>query len=693
MSNSSCETKKVIGLVSGNGSGKTTLSECLLFNSGAIDRIGSIQNKNTVSDFSPLETKRGFSISSSILNYSWKGFQINLVDTPGYIDFIGQILSTIKVVDSILLLIDPKSGVQASTERIIEILNQNLMPFFCVINKLDQENVDYFKTVDEIRNNYHLNLVPITIPMGQGEKFSGIIDLLENKAYSYDGKSFKGNEIPISDEITQEISERHSQLVESIIETDDELLNQYLDGKQIETGKIKNVLKAAVLERKVIPTFAISSGKNIGVDVLMDYMNSLLPSPLERKPLKVKYLNEEKEAEIVPSQEGPVLAYVFKIMSDPYIGKLSIFRVFSGSIKVNGNYYISGAKNVFKFTNLFKLQGKDQVDITEASCGDIAAVSKIMEIVNDDTISLPENPLEMEKTIYPEPGLPKAITPVGKSDEEKISNGLARLIEEDPTLKQELNLEVHQNIVWGMGDLHLSIVKDKLKEKFDVEVDMVTPNVAYKETIKKDAKAEYKYKKQSGGRGQYGHVFLELKPLGRGEGFKFEETIFGGAIPKGYIPGVEKGVREALNSGVLAGFPVVDVYVNLYDGSYHSVDSSELAFKIAASMAFKKGMEQAEPCILEPIMELEVTVPEEYMGDIIGDINSRRGKIVTITPAKDKKQIIKALVPQSETFNYLIDLKSITQGRGIFKQRFSHYEELPSNLAEELIKERKKEDK
>ncbi|MBC7333230.1 MAG: GTP-binding protein, partial [Actinobacteria bacterium] len=488
MSNSSCETKKVIGLVSGNGSGKTTLSECLLFNSGAIDRIGSIQNKNTVSDFSPLETKRGFSISSSILNYSWKGFQINLVDTPGYIDFIGQILSTIKVVDSILLLIDPKSGVQASTERIIEILNQNLMPFFCVINKLDQENVDYFKTVDEIRNNYHLNLVPITIPMGQGEKFSGIIDLLENKAYSYDGKSFKGNEIPISDEITQEISERHSQLVESIIETDDELLNQYLDGKQIETGKIKNVLKAAVLERKVIPTFAISSGKNIGVDVLMDYMNSLLPSPLERKPLKVKYLNEEKEAEIVPSQEGPVLAYVFKIMSDPYIGKLSIFRVFSGSIKVNGNYYISGAKNVFKFTNLFKLQGKDQVDITEASCGDIAAVSKIMEIVNDDTISLPENPLEMEKTIYPEPGLPKAITPVGKSDEEKISNGLARLIEEDPTLKQELNLEVHQNIVWGMGDLHLSIVKDKLKEKFDVEVDMVTPNVAYKETIKKDAK-------------------------------------------------------------------------------------------------------------------------------------------------------------------------------------------------------------
>lgn len=693
MSNSSCETKKVIGLVSGNGSGKTTLSECLLFNSGAIDRIGSIQNKNTVSDFSPLETKRGFSISSSILNYSWKGFQINLVDTPGYIDFIGQILSTIKVVDSILVLIDPKSGVQASTERIIEILNQNLMPFFCVINKLDQENVDYFKTVDEIRNNYHLNLVPITIPMGQGEKFSGIIDLLENKAYSYDGKSFKGNEIPISDEITQEISERHSQLVESIIETDDELLNQYLDGKQIETGKIKNVLKAAVLERKVIPTFAISSGKNIGVDVLMDYMNSLLPSPLERKPLKVKYLNEEKEAEIVPSQEGPVLAYVFKIMSDPYIGKLSIFRVFSGSIKVNGNYYISGAKNVFKFTNLFKLQGKDQVDITEASCGDIAAVSKIMEIVNDDTISLPENPLEMEKTIYPEPGLPKAITPVGKSDEEKISNGLARLIEEDPTLKQELNLEVHQNIVWGMGDLHLSIVKDKLKEKFDVEVDMVTPNVAYKETIKKDAKAEYKYKKQSGGRGQYGHVFLELKPLGRGEGFKFEETIFGGAIPKGYIPGVEKGVREALNSGVLAGFPVVDVYVNLYDGSYHSVDSSELAFKIAASMAFKKGMEQAEPCILEPIMELEVTVPEEYMGDIIGDINSRRGKIVTITPAKDKKQIIKALVPQSETFNYLIDLKSITQGRGIFKQRFSHYEELPSNLAEELIKERKKEDK
>lgn len=693
MSNSNCETKKVIGLVSGNGSGKTTLSECFLFNSGAIDRMGSIQNKNTVSDFSPLETKRGFSISSSILNYTWKGFQINLVDTPGYIDFIGQILSTIKVVDSVLLLIDPKSGVQASTERIIDVLNQNLTPLFCVINKLDQENVDYFKTIDEIKNNYHLNLVPITIPINQGENFSSIIDLLQNKAYSYDKNSFKGSEVSINDRIGQEISNRHSQLIESIIETDDDLLNQYLEGGEIETQSISKVLKVAILERKVIPTFAISSGKNIGVDILMDYMNSLLPSPLERPPLKVKDLNEEKEIEVNPSPQGPVLAYVFKIMSDPYIGKLSIFRVFAGNIKINGSYYISGVKNTFKFTNLFRLQGKDQLDISEATCGDIAAVSKIMEISNDDTISLPDKPLEMEKTIYPEPGLPKAIIPVGKSDEEKISNGLARLIEEEPTLKQELNLEVHQNIVWGMGDLHLSIVKDKLKEKFDVDVDMIVPNVAYKETIKKEAKAEYKYKKQSGGRGQYGHVFLELKPLNRGEGFKFEETIFGGAIPKGYIPGVEKGVREALNSGILAGFPVVDVYVNLYDGSYHSVDSSELAFKIAASMAFKKGMEQASPCILEPIMELEITVPEEYMGDIIGDINSKRGKILTINPAKDKKQIIKAIVPQSETFNYLIDLKSITQGRGTFKQRFSHYEELPQNLAEELINERKKEEK
>lgn len=692
MGNFSCKSRKVIGLVSGNSTGKTSLAECFLFNSGAVDRLGKIEQKNTVSDFSPIETKRGFSVSSSILNYSWKNFQIDLIDTPGYLDFIGQTIATLKVVDSILMLIDPKSGIQASTERIINLLNQNTNPIFCVVNKLDQENIDFFKTIDKIKNDFNLSLVPITIPLGHGDNFSGIIDLLQNNAYSYNNSN-RPAKTEIESNIKDKIEGYHSELIESIVETDDELLNKYLEGEKIETDNINEVLKKAVLQRKVIPVFSISSGKNIGIDILMDYINSLLPSPLERNPVKVKDLNENSDKEIKPSEDGPVLGYVFKTMADPYIGKLSVFRVFSGSLKINNSYFMSGTKNSYKFSNLFKLQGKNQKDVDKVSCGEIAAVSKLVEISNGDTISSPDKPMEIEKIIYPGPVLPKAIIPVGKADEEKISNGTSRLVEEDATIKQELNLEVHQNLVWGMGELHLVILKDKLKEKFDIDVNMITPDVAYKETFRKDSKAEYKYKKQSGGRGQYGHVFLELKPLKRGEGFKFKQSIFGGAIPKGYIPGVEKGVRDALNQGILAGFPVVDVYVNLYDGSYHTVDSSELAFKIAASMAFKKGMEMADPCILEPVMELEITVPEEYMGDIIGDINSKRGKIINIIPSDNKTQTIKANLPQKETFNYAIDLTSITQGRGTFKQKFSHYDELPLNLGHELIEERKKKEK
>jgi len=690
MNNFSCSNKKVIGLLSGNNAGKTSLAECFLFNSGAIDRLGKIESKNTTSDYNSLETKRGFSISSSVLNYKWKDFQVNLIDSPGYVDFLGQILASINVIDGALLLIDPKSGIQSVTDRIIENLNKNHIPVFCIINKMDQENIDFFKTINEIKKNFNSNLVPITIPLESGENFSAVINLLQNQSYTYKKDSPHGIKTPIDSEIKEQVQKHHDELIESIVETDDDLLNKYLEGKEIDNKSINEVFKKAVSEGKVIPVFAASSGKNIGIDIIMDYINSLLPSPLERESLKADDINEKKEIEIKPSTDDPVLAYVFKNMADQYIGKLSIFRIFSGTIKINKNYYISSAKKTYKFTNLFKLQGKNQTEITEAVCGDIIAVSKIMDISNDDTISSQDRPLKMKKTEYPLPTLPKAIFPASKGDEEKISNGLSKLLEEDPTIKQKQNLEVHQNIVWGIGELHLSIIKDKLKEKFDTDVNMITPDVAYKETIKKEAKSEYKYKKQSGGRGQYGHVLIELKPLGSGEGFKFENNIFGGAIPKGYIPGVEKGIKEALNSGVMAGYPVVDIYVNLYDGSFHSVDSSEIAFKIAASMAFKKGMQDSSPCILEPIMELEVTVPEKYMGDIIGDINSKRGKIITITPAENKKQIIKATVPQSETFNYSIDLKSITQGRGMFKQKLSRYSELPPNLAEELKEERKK---
>src|SRR4030066_376975 len=620
MNGKSWSNNKVIGLISGNGTGKTTLTECILFNSRTIDRLGTIEAKNTTSDFSPLETRKGFSISSSILNYKWKDFNINLIDCPGYMDFIGQTQAVIKVIDCALLVIDAKSGIQAPTELVIELLAKNPRPAFLILNKLDLENIDYSKIIEDIKNEYKLKLVPITAPLNSGENFSKIADILQNQAYEYKEKNFTGNKIPIDENIKGQIERHHNELIETIVETNDELLNKYLEGEKIDEAVINENLKKAVMEGKVIPVFA----------------------------------------------------------------------VFSGTIRINESYYVSSSGKTYKFTNLFKLLGKNQIDTNEASCGEIVAVSKIMDILNDDTISGPDQPLKMPATEYYSPTLPRAIIPKSKGDEEKISNGLSKLIQEDPTIKHELNQEVHQNIIWGMGELHISTAKEKLKEKFDIDIDILAPLVAYKETIKKDAKAEYKYKKQSGGRGQYGHVLIEIKPLPSGGGFEFKNSIFGGAIQKGYIPGVEKGIREALLKGVLSESPVVDVSVDLYDGSYHTVDSSEMAFKIAASMAFTEGMQEASPVMLEPIMELEITVPEKYMGDIIGDINAKRGKIISINPIENKKQLIKASLPQSETFNYTIDLTSLTQGRGRFSQRFSHYEEVPPMLAQKITEERNK---
>jgi elongation factor G len=651
--------------------------------------MGKIESKNTMSDFSPLETKRGFSISSSILNYQWKNHLINFIDCPGYLDFIGQTLEAIRVIDGALLLFDPKASLQAVTEKIIEELNKKNTPVFCILNKMDQENIDYFKAIENIKRNFSVPLVPFTIPVGDGEKFNGIVDVLKKTAFTYSTDSKTGTKIEI-DQNLKEISEaKYNSLVEDAVENDEVLLEKYLNGEEIDIDSLNSVLRRSVINRSIIPVFAISSGKNIGIDVLMEYINTLLPSPLETSKINALELNSKNRAEINPSNDSQLCAYVFKTMADPFIGKLSVFRIFSGVMKPGMNYYVSGPKNSFKFSNLLKIQGKSQTEIQEASIGDIIAVAKITDISIDNTISNPDNPIEMDKVVYPEPIFPKAIAPAAKGDEEKIHSGIIRLIEEDPAIRLENDHEVKQSLVWGMGELHLAIVKEKLKEKFDIEVNMETPKVAYKETIRKPAKTEYKYKKQSGGRGQYGHVLMEIKPLQKGEGFKFENTIFGGSIPKGYIPGVEKGVREALLSGILGGFPVVDVSANLYDGSYHSVDSSEMAFKIAASMAFKKGMADASPVILEPIMELEIIVPEEYMGDIIGDINSKRGKIISIA-AEKHNQIIKASVPQSETFNYAVDLKSMTQGRGIFSQKFSHYDDLPALLAEPIIEERKK---
>ncbi|MHB1276701.1 MAG: GTP-binding protein [Candidatus Humimicrobiaceae bacterium] len=457
------DKKRVIGMVSGNNTGKTTLAECFLYNSQTIDRMGKIESKNTMSDFSPLETKRGFSISSSILNYQWKSHLINFIDCPGYLDFIGQTLEAIQVIDGALLLFDPKASLQAVTEKIIEELNTKNTPVFCVLNKMDQENIDYFKAIENIKRNFSVPLVPFTIPIGEGEKFNGVVDILKKTAFTYKTDSKTGTKIELDQNLKEVAESKYNLLVEDVVENDEVLIEKYLNGEEIDIDNLNSVLRRSVINRSIIPVFAISSGKNIGIDILMDYINTLLPSPLETSKRGALEINSKNKVEINPSNENQLAAYVFKTMADPFIGKLSVFRIFSGVMKPGMNYFVSGPKNSFKFSNLLKIQGKSQSEIQEASIGDIVAVAKITDISIDNTISNPDNPLEMDKVVYPEPIFPKAITPAAKGDEEKIHSGIIRLIEEDPAIRLENDHEVKQSLVWGMGELHLAIVKEKLK--------------------------------------------------------------------------------------------------------------------------------------------------------------------------------------------------------------------------------------
>ena len=459
MAGVNADKKRVIGLVSGNNTGKTTLAECFLYNSQTIDRLGKIESRNTVSDFSPLETKRGFSISSSILNFQWKNHLINIIDCPGYLDFIGQTMEAIQVIDGALLLFDPKASIQAVTEKIIEELNKKNTPVFCVLNKMDQENIDYLKAIENIKRNFSAPLVPFTIPIGDGENFNGIVDILKKTAYTYRADSKTCVKIELEPNLKETAESRYNSLVEDVVENDEVLLEKYLNGEEIDIENLNNVLKRSVINRSIIPVFVISSGKNIGIDILMDYINTLMPSPLEAFKRNVTEINSKNQVEIDPSSEKQLSAYVFKTMADPFIGKLSVFRIFSGVMKPGMNYFVSGPKNSFKFSNLLKIQGKSQSEIQEAAVGDIVAVAKITDISIDDTISNLDKSLEMDKVIFPEPIFPKAITPADKGDEEKIYSGITRLIEEDPTIRLENDHEVKQSLVWGMGELHLMIVK------------------------------------------------------------------------------------------------------------------------------------------------------------------------------------------------------------------------------------------
>ncbi|NLY38661.1 MAG: elongation factor G [Firmicutes bacterium] len=678
------EAIRNVALISHGGAGKTSLTEALLFSSGAINRLGKIEAGNTTTDFDPDEIKKQVTINVGLAPIEWEGVKINILDTPGYFDFIGDVLGALRVADGAVVTVCAVSGVEVGTEKVWTYADDFKMPRLIFINKLDRENADFAKTVEQLEQHFGQGVIPLQLPIGKEADFKGVVDLLAEKALYFSDEGKKVAEAQIPAELNDQVASLREKIVEAAAEADDELLEKYLEGVALEPDEIMRGLKKGIAAQSIFPVLCGAATKNLGMQPLMNMIKTFIPSPLDREAMKGSVPGKEETVERKPSPEDPFSAFVFKTLADPYVGRVNFFRVYSGSLTPDSQVYNSNKDKAERVGQVFSMRGKNQIAMEEVVTGDIAAVAKLQHTGTGDTLCDRAQPVVFEPLQFPEPVISFAVEPKNKGDEEKVSSGLARFLDEDPTLRLERRVETKQTVISGLGELHLEIIVSRLAQKFGVEVELSTPKVPYKETIRGRAKVEGKHKKQTGGRGQYGHVFLELEPLQPGEGFVFEDKIFGGVVPKQYVPAVEKGVREALEEGVVAGYPVVDVKVALVDGSYHSVDSSEMAFKIASAMAFRKGMEQAQPVLLEPIMNVEVTVPEAFMGDIMGDLNSRRGRIQGMEPTNGLQKI-RAQVPMAEMFRYSIDLRSMTQGRGFFTMSFSHYEEVPYQVADQVI--------
>lgn len=686
---------RTFAIVGHGDSGKTSLTEAILYDAHMITRLGKIEQGNTVSDYDPKEIKRGITINSSLAYLNWDNSTFNIIDTPGYLDFIIDTKSSLSVVDSALIVVCGVSGVEVQTEKVWDFAEEFNLPRAFFINKMDRERADFDRISEMIRENFGQNAVPVQLPIGSEESFEGVIDLLKMKAYFFqadaEGKSrFEEKDIP--EEIKEKTIEFRQKMIEAVAEFDDEILMKYLDGEELTQEEILACLKGAMIEKKVFPVLCGSATKNIGIELLLDFIRDYFPNPVDLPDIKVKDLREQKEIKMKRSaSDSAFSAKVFKTVADPYVGNLTYFRVYTGELNSDSHVYNATHDIENKVAKIYRMQGKEQSAISSITAGGIGAIAKLKKTNTGDTLSDKDHPVEFEKIDYPEPIMKLAISPKSKGDEDKLSIAMNRIVEEEPTIQVYRDEDTGETIIAGMGESHLDVVIETMETKFGVEIEKNTPKVGYKETIRKKVQAEGKYKKQSGGRGQYGHCFVEFEPIERGKGFEFVDKIVGGVIPKQYRPAVEKGIIEAMKKGVVAGYPSVDIKGTLYDGSYHSVDSSEMAFKVAGSMAFKKGASQGDPILLEPIYELAVIVPKDYMGDIIGDLNSKRGRIMGMDESEKGKQIIRAQVPQAEIFRYSIDLRSITQGRGIFTMKFSHYEEVPAQIAQEIIEKAKKE--
>ncbi|HZD60808.1 MAG TPA: elongation factor G, partial [Anaerolineae bacterium] len=649
-----------VGLVGHGGAGKTTLTEAMLFTTGATSRFGKVDEGNTVTDYDPEEVRRQFSINASLAYCELNNHKINIIDTPGYTDFIGEVYGALRAVDIAAIVVDAVAGLEVQTERVWAIADEYNLAKMVVVNRMDKEHANFDEVLGALQEVYTDKVTPLQLPIGSQANFKGVVDVLNQKAYITEGGKTSTEDVP--GDMADAVASAREALIERVAESDDTLMEKYLEEGELSDEEIRAGLKTAIVSGQVIPVTCTAAFTTTGVNGLLDAITNFLPSPVDRGTVTGIDPKTEEDVERAPSESEPLSTFVFKTVADPYVGKLSYFRVFSGAFKANSTVANSARGKKERVGHIFAVRGKTQEDISEIPAGDIGAVAKLADTMTGDTLCDEARVVMFPPVKFPEPVISVAAAAKTKGDEEKLGTSLNRLAEEDPTLTIRRDTETHQTVLSGMGDMHLDIITERLKRKFGVEAELSAPRIPFKETIKGAAAVQGRHKKQSGGRGQFGDVWLKIEPLPRGEGFEFVDKIVGGVVPQQYRPAVEKGIKETMEQGILAGYPVVDVRVTLYDGSYHAVDSSEMAFKIAGSLAMKKGFMDAKPVLLEPITKVEVVVPEQYMGDVIGDLSSRRGRPLGSEP-RGRNIVISALVPLAEMATYASTLRSITSGR------------------------------
>ncbi len=682
----SLENTRNIGIMAHIDAGKTTSTERILYYTGSSYKIGEVDEGTATMDWMEQEKERGITITSAATTCFWKDVRINIIDTPGHVDFTIEVERSLRVLDGAVAIFDAGQGVEPQSETVWRQADKYSVPRIAFINKMDKVGADFIESVKSMVDRLGANPVPIQIPIGAENDFRGPVDLISMKAVYFDdetlGAKYVVDDIP--EELIGLAQEYRDKMIEKLADCDESVMEKYIAGEEVTPDEIRGALRRGTIEMKLTPVLCGSSFKNKGVQLLLDAISAYLPSPLDLPPVKGIDPKTGNEIERRPDDDLPFSALAFKIMTDPFVGQLTFFRVYSGVLNSGSYVYNSSKDTTERIGRILKMHANKREEIKTVYAGDIAAAVGLKSTTTGDTLCDKENPVILEKMEFPEPVIGIAIEPKTKTDQERMGVSLQKLAQEDPSFRVKTDEETGQTIISGMGELHLEIIVDRMLREFKVDANVGKPQVAYRETIRGKVESEGKYIRQTGGRGQYGHVWITVEPQPAGEGFVFENKIVGGSVPREYIPAIEKGIREALDSGVLAGYPVVDVKVSLFDGSYHDVDSSEMAFKIAGSMAFKDGAKRAKPVLLEPIMSLEVTVPEEYMGDVIGDINSRRGRIQAVRP-RSAAQIITAEAPLSEMFGYATDLRSLTQGRATFTMQFARYEEAPRNVAEQIV--------